>query len=155
MVEFKQRQTAPSPTLDKSSRLLDSSFFNAFKPIYHFSRAIGLMPYSIECDSKGIIQRSRVGKLDIAWFIVSLSIYMFAALASFKYLDVYDNALKILVVCDNFHLTLGLSFGFLLIANDMCKRFTFVDLLQKFNIFDKEVIGVTSDGVDSFCKRQF
>lgn len=98
------------------------------------------MPYSIECDLIGTIQRPRVNKLDILWFIISLGIYLSAAIASFKYLDVSEKALHILVVCDNYHLTLGLSFGFLLIANNMCKREKLVDLLRKFNDFDKEVM---------------
>lgn len=99
------------------------------------------MPYSIECDAKGKIKGPHANKLDLSWFTISLGIYLFAALGSFKYLDVYNNALRILVVCDNYHLTMGLSFGFLVIVNDFCKRFKLVDLLREFNIFDNKMVG--------------
>lgn len=139
MVEFKQRQIVSLSRLAKNDHVLDSNLFNTFKPIYYFSRINGLMPYSIECDLKGQIQRPRIDKLDVVWFVVSSSIYLYATIGSFKYLDIFNQALKILVLFDNFHLTLGLTFALLLIANDMCKRFTFVDLLIKFNNFDREV----------------
>lgn len=140
MIEFKQRQTnAVRSTLANSNELKDSNFFNSFKPIYYFSRVFGLLPYSIVCDPKGVIQGPCISRLDISWFIISLSVYLFAALASFQYMDYEDNALNILVLCDNYHLTLGLGFDFLLIVDDMCKRFKFVDLLKKFNSFDNEV----------------
>lgn len=100
------------------------------------------MPYSIACDPMGTIQGPRANKFDISWSIISLSTYLFATVASYQYMEHYNDALNILVLCDNFHLTLGLSFGVLLIVSDMCNRFKFVDLLNKFNIFDKEVIAM-------------
>lgn len=122
----------------KHKDLLDS-----FQPIYYFSRAFGLMPFSIERSSDGYISGPRVNKIDIAWLVAAILIYSLATVVTFKYvrfdLEPSTQCLNMLVILNNLHTTLGLIFCGSIIGLDLYNRFHSVDLFRRFAIFDKEV----------------
>lgn len=60
-----------------TSKSEPKEFQHGFQPIYYFSRAIGLWPFSITYSSNGTI-KARVHLLDSLWFIVSICLYLTA-----------------------------------------------------------------------------
>lgn len=60
-------------------------FSYGFQPIYYFSRAIGLMPYSVVYNnSNGEIQAHRIYIRDGLWLVVSLCVYISVILHVFR-----------------------------------------------------------------------
>lgn len=117
------------------------NFSHSFRPIYIVSRILGQMPFSIAYHLNGEIPGSRVTKLDVVWFIISSSIYIYATLLSSKCIYVtleYNftstSTLGVVIIFASL-----LILGLLSIVFDMCCRLKFMDILNKFIIFDKKV----------------
>lgn len=55
---------------------------HGFKPIYYFSRALGLWPFTI--DSNGSIKKAHVRLVDILWFSMSICLYLLAAYQTYN-----------------------------------------------------------------------
>lgn len=117
-------------------------FVYVFRPIYCFSRACGMMPFSILYDSKGEVQMPRITKCDGLWLIFSLclylsSVYLLYCNAQFSR---YQHAPSYILLLGDFVLQMAiLIFGILIIWLDMFNRFKLVSILKGFVAFDKEV----------------
>lgn len=117
------------------------SFEHAIRPVYYFSRLTGQWPFSVIHDSKGTLQRARVGFFDILWPILVICINLTLSLDSFDQLkeDQEKNVIRIrsaveylLDMCSFLFVAIGIVLG---VIN--CNKL--VDILRKFNAFDKEV----------------
>lgn len=120
-------------------------FIRSFLPIYYFSRACGMMPFSITYNSLGEPLRPRIGKRDGMWLIFSIGLYVTTIALIFHNLHLPDDpnsVTYILLLCDNSHLILTLVFGIFIMGIDLCNRFKIVDVLRKFTIFDKEASSI-------------
>lgn len=116
-------------------------FWDSFKPIYYFSRAIGLMPFSIRRDSNGDIQEPKVHRMDCVWFLFTTAVFLTSSYFSHQNITAFNSNTRIYVsiVLDDLHFVLSLIFGAVMIGMDMCNRFELVKLWKIFIIFDKEV----------------
>lgn len=122
-----------------SSRQMD--FWDTFKPIYYFSRASGLVPFSIRRNSNGVVHGPKVNPFDGVWFLFTIVAFLSAAIYSKQNMELQDlnTQIHITIVLNKIHLTLSLIFGSLLIAMDMHNRFKIFKLLERFISFDNEV----------------
>lgn len=143
------KMVRPSPAdrfkdLEKKDHSKEPNFVYSFRPVYYFSRMLGLMPFSIICNSKNEAQKPKVRAFDSLWFVVSICLYCLMAFVSYETRKHSRNSANIssnvLILGDSFHLITGLLFGALLIAMDMCNRNKLVAILRKFTVFDREVI---------------
>lgn len=116
-------------------------FVYSLWPTYFFSRAVGLMPFSIVISSNGEIQRARVGVYDLIWFVVSVSWYILLAFISYVDLRLPQspNESFILKLGDHLLLIYGLFHGAFMILMDMFNRRRIVELAQRCFAFDQEV----------------
>lgn len=147
----------PTPPQTRSIKVLSSSSSGDFLrlkshgqkydfvysnwPTYFFSRAVGLMPFSIVLSSNGRIQRARVGMYDLIWFVISVSWYILLAFVSYLDLKLPQNPNEsfILKLGDHLLLIYGLCHGAFMILMDMYNRRKIVELAQKCFAFDREV----------------
>lgn len=111
---------------------------NSFQPIYYFSRCIGLWPFTIAYNPNGSIKVARVRMVDIFWFLISIGLHLTALCYSYKYLvkNISYNLKNILFIVTQIP---PLLFGSIGIVSDMFYRNTLVNVLNKFNTFDRAV----------------
>lgn len=64
-------------TINRQASWSNDTFAHCFRPIYIFSRAFGLMPFSIICQSNGGVRESKVTKFDALWFAHWLCLLLF------------------------------------------------------------------------------
>lgn len=117
------------------------NFAYSFRPIYFFSRAFGLLPFSLIFDSKGDIERARVSVFDGLWFKVSVSLYLLMAFICYQNIELSQDqkASPILIVGDASFLIFGLIYDAVSIVFDMINRNKLVDILKMLTAFDNEV----------------
>lgn len=131
-----------SKALEKSDHSRELNFVYSFRPIYYYSRLLGLMPFSIIYDSNKEPQKPKVRVSDGLWFVVSICFYCMMAIVSYEARKHSRNSSKgssyVLILGDSFHLISGLLIGALTIAMDMCNRHKLVGILRKFTAFDRE-----------------
>lgn len=126
----------------KSSQLQQLNFEYGFRPIYYFSRAVGLWPFSICHNSTGAVQSARIRRFDGVWFLVSMCFHMLALFYYYRNMvDLEDSNKTILTFSILYSLfqTKALLIGAVGIILDMRNRHKLVNLLGKFIIFDNEV----------------
>lgn len=112
---------------------------NALRPIYLFLRLYGFMPFTIIYDPNNEIQELRVTVIDILWLLISLCAH---TLALFDYLNSDDAPTwqkYSAALIDHVYSISEVIFGVIGIMIDMCNRFKLIDIMKKFNEFDKEV----------------
>lgn len=128
-------------SLENNSKSRPKKIQHSFLPIYYFSRAIGLWPFSITYNSNGTI-KARVRLLDSLWFIISICLYLtalFYACENMKYVQT-ENANYYLMDLMSFISQIPiLLFGPVNIILDMVNRNSLVNILAKCIIFDREV----------------
>lgn len=112
-------------------------FVDSFRPVYYFSRAFGYMPYSVIFDSKAGIHRPAVRSFDILWFIIAILLY-FSTGIGFYALNVSHSTSTVLSVGDQSEIA-HIFVGVLFFVMDMCNRFKFVEIWNKFNKIDDMV----------------
>lgn len=111
----------------------------SYKPIYYFSRFLGLLPFSLKYDSNGEIQMPKISKFDGVWFIVSITIYLALAKIASLSIEIQKNASSpMLILSNTLLLMFGLIYGAIMIVENMCGRFRFVGILKMITAFDKE-----------------
>lgn len=117
------------------------NFAYSVRPIYYFARVFGLFPYTIVHDTNDDIKEARVTFIDICWFVLSICVYLFLAIYCYENLQLPTdpNVSYVLILGDYSLLILGLIFGAAVIVADMYNRNKFMDIMKKFNSFDKEV----------------
>lgn len=79
------------------------NFAYSLLPIYYFSRAIGLLPFSIIRDANGKVQKTRVSAFDFFWFVTSICLYLFLASFCYRTMETPKNPNEslILIIGDN------------------------------------------------------
>lgn len=119
----------------------NNNFTYSLLPIYFFSRAIGLLPFSIIRDSSGRVREARLSVFDCLWFIISISGYLFLAWFCYQKTVVsYDpNESFVLNIGDNMLLIFGLLYGAIIITMDLGNRNKLVEILKNFTAFDDAV----------------
>ena len=110
-------------------------------PVYFFSRAIGLLPFSIVCNSTGKVQCARVRAFDFIWFVFSIGLYISMALFIYQAMVIPKdpNESVILIIGDNLLLISGLASAVIFILIDMFNRNRLVGILKNLTVFDDEV----------------
>lgn len=129
------------PNALKNSFAKQMDFWDSFKPIYYFSRAFGLMPFSIRRDAHGKVQEPKVNGIDGFWFLFTiLIVFLSGAYISHQHTSAFNsNTRSLLQVLGAYYSFMNLIFGALLIVMDMINRFKLVELWKNFIIFDEEV----------------
>lgn len=129
------------PNVVKKAFSKQLDFWDTFKPVYYFSRAFGLLPFSIGRDSNGIIYKPKVNTFDGIWFLFTIVAFLSAAVLSQHYMKFQDltTQIYISIVLKNIQITLSSIFGILLIGMDMYNRFKIFEILKRFITFDNEV----------------
>lgn len=118
------------------------NFEYGFRPIYHFSRAVGLWPFSIRHNSNGEIQSARISRLDGTWFSISMCFHLFAIFYSYlNMVDLEDSNKTIFTfsILYNLFQIKSLLIGAVGIIWDMFNRHRLVNILGKLITFDNEV----------------
>lgn len=116
-------------------------FAYSLRPIYYFSRGVGLLPFSFIRNSNGEIQGTRVTVLDSLWFVTSICMYLFMAFICYKSVELPrdPNHSLILVIGDSLLIISGLVYSAVAVIVDMSNRVKIVNVLKKLTEFDKEV----------------
>lgn len=156
MVKFKREKRSSVPIIkmvqhstnnqfqafDEKYILKAKDFSYGIRPIYYFSRAIGLMPYTIIRNPTSQVYESRVRLFDALWFAISIFFYIMMAISSYYNMKMpHDSNLSsyILILGDFVLLILNLIVAAIIIIMDMCNRFKLVKILNTFIIVDKSV----------------
>lgn len=127
----------------KTATSTKEGFSYSLKPIYFFSRAFGLLPFSVISNSKGEIQKAQVKVFDLVWFAISICVYLYCAQFYGSNLEIQDeqNDSYILDLGDSLILIIDLVAGAVTVALDMRNRSRFIDILKNLTSFDKKVLG--------------
>lgn len=125
----------------KGSALKNFDFVYNLYTIHLYSRLFGLVPFSIFRDSSGEVQRAHVSKLDLLWFVISISFYFYLAYAYWVVTSEmhYVNGLFVLRLGDTLLIGVGLIYSGAICIMDMYNRSRIVEFLKKFILFDKNV----------------
>lgn len=115
---------------------------HGFRPVYYFSRFVGLWPFTIANDSNGSIKAAHVNLFDRLWFLLSICLYSVALYYTYAdmreinhssvdsyFMDVINYITQIPI----------LLFEASNIVLDMLNRKILVNILNKFIIFDSKV----------------
>lgn len=116
-------------------------FWDGFKPVYYFSRAFGLLPFSICRTANGDMLEPKVNRFDGVWFLFTTVVFLSAPYFAHRYIFAFGANMRIYIsiLLDDLHFVLSLMFGALSITMDMCNRFEFAKLWAFFINFDREV----------------
>lgn len=128
--------------VDTSQQL---TFPYSFRPIYYFSRVGGQMPFTIIYHTNSTIVGTKFFIRDFVWLAISLGIHIYfihLAIESFKSYEKVDSADSILYFCNITIWFLSLPLGICTMIMDAYNRFKIIKILNRFTIFDKEVVGV-------------
>lgn len=118
------------------------TMFAGFRPIFCFSRAFGLVPFSIVCNAYGEVQSCKIRKIDCLWFAISICVFISLAILNFIQITTinYHQTAHFVLNVGNFLIsTLCSIFYVLFYVINMRNRHHFVGVLQNLEIFDKEV----------------
>lgn len=125
-----------------NAQLKQLNYEHGFCPVYNFSRAVGLWPFSIRHNSKGEIQSARISRVDGVWFLISICFHLHAIFYFYlNMVDLKDSNKSILtfsILFDLFKMK-SLLIGAVGIILDMLNRNKLASILGKFIIFDNEV----------------
>lgn len=132
--------SSTQPSVDSHSEAFD--FVHSFEPIYYFSRAFGLLPFTIIRSTNGEILLPKVSRLDRLWVVVLISLYLYLAFVLCQYIGFAKDLTRhqsILFIGDQLRLIFCLIFASVAIAMDLWNRFNLVSILKKFTIIDNDV----------------
>lgn len=117
------------------------NFALSLRPIYKFSRAFGLMPFTIVVDGKCNFKETRVRPLDIAWLIISISLCLMMAIVYYQTVELPkgQNVSTVLVFGDAMLIIVGLMYSCTIIIMDLINHCKIIAILKMFNSFDNEV----------------
>lgn len=113
-------------------------FVYSFRPMYYFSRFLGLLPFSFVYDSNGLIEAPRIRICDGVWFVISVAFYFILAMNSSQVIEIPYDAAPLVTLSNSLLLTIGLFNASAIIVLSMGVRFRFVTILKKITRFDKE-----------------
>lgn len=140
-------KTVATPHIDSDAFLRNrphvkgNDFSYGLRPIYYFSRAVGLLPFSFIRNSHGEIQEARVTLTDCLWFVISICLYLFMAYICYEGVELPrdPNQSFILIIGDSVLIILGLAYSAVAVAVDMFNRSKIVSVLKNLTEFDREV----------------
>lgn len=117
------------------------NFAKSLRPIYKFSRAFGLMPFTIVLDEKYNIKGARVRPLDIARCTVAISLCTVMAVIYYQYIELPkdQNVSIILIYGDAILIIVGLIYACTATVLDMINRYKISAILKSLNNFDNSV----------------
>lgn len=123
------------------SKLNEINFARSLRPIYQFSRAFGLMPYTITCDENINFKGVRVRPFDILWCIISISLCITMAVVYYQNIELTNdpNVSIVLQIGDAMLLGVVLIYACTIIILDMINRFKLIKILKSLNCFDNTV----------------
>lgn len=118
-----------------------SNFEHSFRPLYCFSRFAGLWPFSIIRDANGIIQSTSIGLFDVFWSLFIIFLNFAVSLNVYKKLKAQheNNAIDIQYVVFAIFEISSFLFTIIRISLDLINRDKLVNVLKRFNTFDKKV----------------
>lgn len=119
---------------ENEAQMKTFNFVDSFRPVYYFSRLFGLMPFTINCDSYGDVQKSTITKFDGFWLVISVVLY---SLMPF-FINVLSGPFFVIILGYIFAI-IGFIYSVLKILVDVCNRSKYIAILKKITIFDKEV----------------
>lgn len=116
------------------------NFSYGIRPMYYFSRTVGLWPFSIISNSNGMIRRAQIGVCDIMWFLISICLFIWAIFIFFDQTYLRDKRFgSVTLVGFLVFQTMSLGFGMFAIILDLFNRNKLIGILQQFTKFDKQV----------------
>lgn len=119
------------------------NFEYGFRPIYYFSRLVGLLPFSIAHHSNGSITNAHISRLDGVWFSISMCFHLLAIFLSFLNTEDLNSISSVTTITFWILYILyrgnSLLIGTVGIIMDMLNRHKLADILRKFIIFDHDV----------------
>lgn len=123
------------------TKSMEINFAKSLRPIYKFSRAFGLMPFTIVLDEHFNFKETRVRPLDILWCAISISLCVVMAVIYYRNIEIPkgQNVSIVLVFGDAMLVLLGLIYASTVIIMDMINRFKLIAILKSFNRFDNSV----------------
>lgn len=135
-------QTKP---LNKDDQWPNNRFIQSISPIYYFSRAIGLMPFTIVHDKNEKVLAAQVTTFDFVWFIIALCVHIGFLIFWCLFLDLSKNqsGSHVLPIGETTLMTICLIYNIVCVAMDMYNRHRLVNIIRKFIIFDREVSEMT------------
>lgn len=134
-----------------------NDFAYSFRPIYLYSRALGLMPFSIIRASNGEVQKAQVKVFDVLWFVTTICLYLFLSYCYAKstQIAIDTNESYFLSLNDDIGIIFSFIFGAITIGIDMFNRSRLTGILKDFSLFDKKVNRINiiqrNDNVIIFC----
>lgn len=140
MFRFVSKTHVAASTNSNQTKTVPSSkinFIESFRPMYVFSRFFGMLPFTIECDTNGDIQKARVKTWDFIWFGIKIAMHLFA---EWMYLTLlFSNSENVLVSINSLIEIVQITSLPLMVVMDMYNRSKFVDILKRLSRFDKLV----------------
>lgn len=115
------------------------NFEYGIRPIYYYSRIVGLWPFSITHNLNGVIQTTRISLADGVWFFISLIMFSTATISKFEHIKYMSNLNLMIIIFNHIFHIIGLATGPLIITLDMYNRNKMADILASFTIFDNNV----------------
>lgn len=125
----------------KTGPLEKLNFNYAFRPIYYFSRFAGLWPFSIIRDSNGKIRGLRIGFFDILRSLLLTCLNLALAFGAYEEIRVREETHAESIRAVVFMIFQMSCFLFITIGVvlDLINRNKILNILMKFNTFDREV----------------
>lgn len=117
------------------------NFSYSFQPLYYFSRVFGMQPFTILRTPSGDISGQKISFMDFIWFLISTTV--FVALAHYTSRSIphfWDHSSRVSLIGDQIVSTGGFLFSIVFICLDLFNRNRFIEILRKFDKFDKEVL---------------
>lgn len=116
-------------------------FAKTLRPVYKFSRAFGLMPFTITIDEHFNFKGVRVRPLDILRCVISISLCILSAVVYYRNIEIPKgpNVSIVLEYGDAALLIVGLTYASTVMIMDLLNRFILIAILKSLNNFDNSV----------------
>lgn len=117
-----------------------SNFHICISPIRKLSRTFGLLPFTIQFDSNGKIEKSSVSVFDAIWFVTSIVLnlgFLYLILPTLKVPS--DHPSSILLIIGGMISIIGYAMSALSIVFDMLNRKRITRIFDDLFAFDKKV----------------
>lgn len=141
-IELDQTVDVELEIAKEEAHTTEDNFAISFRPVYYFSRTLGLMPFSMIYDSKSEIQEARVSLFDSIWFVLTICLYLSITYILHQEMNVARdiNLPRVLFVGGYTHVILSFVFASVAVGVDLCNRHKVIQILKMFSLFDKQVV---------------
>lgn len=146
MAQSSSNNDNQSNNIAKMCKSQEYGFAYCFRPFHYFSRVFGYMPFSITFDSNAVTLRPTVKAFDVLWFLIAIIFYISTIIDFYiETMEIPYTSSQILNRCARLMMIFTLFFGVFVIVMDICNRFKFVKILNKFNKIDEKVCLIQDD----------